>query len=263
MRRKLRQGLLLAAAVAIGLLAPQAGADIVIDSFNGVYHQAVADPQDPDNPTFAGSSVRSHLNILGGHRELYVESNLGGVVELRVRVGDELLEDGVAFSIQEPTSAPTAIFPDVAHITWDGTVGASSGGDPSLNLLTNLSANGQDSFLLRTNFLAPPGADRYAQIEVWDTLGNVGLGDVTLQNGLTEHLLSFADIGFTGVQFSSIGAIRLHFLTDDIRLLSFEAISIDGPNNPEPVPVPPAVALGALGMAAVAGARRRSLANLA
>lgn len=266
MRRKLRQGLLLVAATLVGLLAPQAGADIIIDDFDSVPYNSYYD-QDIQIVRSGSTAGAYHTHqdsdynpethgIVGEYRELYVQRNrTSGSISLEV-------SEGASFSSSNSTSAPEDISPDIAHITWDGN-GSALGGTPNFaGPLTDFSS--MTYLALQTKTL---DADRFAAIQLWDTSGNTQTVQFLLPEVVPFVGAQIVNYGiglsnFTNVALNQIGAIRLHFLTDDITFLDFRATN--SPVTAAPVvPVPPALALGALGMAVVAGFRRRSSASVA
>lgn len=263
MRRKLRQGLLLLAATLVGLLAPQAGADIIIDDFDTV-PTVVIDGESVDIQTVrditSGNAGRANTfdatlvaptpDIWGLYRELYVQRNVvgSGGVELTV-------SGGASLNSQEPSTAPTLLSPDIAHITWDNN-GSALGGLPNFGDASS-SFLGEAGFSLTSNAI---NLSRFAAIQVWDQSGSTDSVTFEIEAAETTHQVSFSS--FTGINWNQVGAIRLHFLTDDLLFDEFRTVTTVTDLAPV-VPVPPALALGALGMAVVAGFRRRSSASVA
>lgn len=254
MRRKLRQGLLLVAAVAIGLLAPQAGAEIIIDNFSGSTQNATDWDGPPDTTGVSSTNLVADPNVFGGYRHLYVNNNTGDGVSLTVN-------NGASFTTQEPTIAPDPIAPDVAFITWDADAAFSLAPNYSdeWSSLLNDPVVGNNAFQLKSN--TNISVSRFAAIQVWDRYGNSDSVTFEVVGGFDTHNVSFNSFSNL-IDFGQIGAIRLHFLTDDLR---FDAFTIQsGVTTFAPVvPVPAAAGLGILGMAVVAGFRRRSSANVA
>lgn len=254
MRRKLRQGLLLVAATLVGLLAPQAGADIVLDTFSGSH--AATDSVFFGSPDALGVTSTSvyDVNVFSGYRDLFVRVNDPAINQLSL-----VVDGGASFNMHYSSQAPEFIAPDVAHITWDGLSVPSNGGTPNYSTASDLLAAGS-FFSLTSNTWT---TSRYAALQVWEA-GAVEESKTVqfeLLGTATTHNIAFSS--FAGIDFTNVGAIRLHFLTDELEFREFSVVSTPtGPLAPV-VPVPPAVALGALGMLAVAGARRRSSANIA
>lgn len=272
MRRKLRQGLLLVAAVAIGLLAPQAGAaTILIDDFDfdsGNGTNFVYDTNQASDPLsiFPSSGSANRGNIFRGSRDLFVQINKDPSItsSIQMQTSSHPSGGGIVFELHHSSAAPDPIAPDVAHITWDG-ASTNYGSTPDLTGSIDLlggSALGDAFFTFTSNSW---NTNRQVAVEVWST-GNASSSYVpfVLAAGNNQHSLGFDDLGFSGFNFASVSGIRLHFLTDEIQLYNFSVENAaQGDPQTTPVPVPAAAGLGILGMAVVAGFRRRSSANVA
>lgn len=235
-----------AALVAGGMDASAA----IIDSFDDV-QGAVIDPT-PYGLNFPYSYLASDVFL--GSRELYV--SLGAErSEISLTV-----EQGLALSTSNPDSAPDPMDPSVAHITWDG---EESSADPTAvqpgGVGVNLLADGSNSFYVDT--YVPQSSITWIALEVWDTVGTSFYKawelPATTVPDLGRSYLSFDWFIDQGVDFGSVGAIRMHFLTDDVSIDSFGTIASSTPL----VPLPGAAALGLFGMGLVVARRRRQNAS--
>ncbi len=239
MRKRKRLGLLAIAATLFAGFGTAAQAAIIIDSFDGNLQEVVGRVSAP-----TAVSNEEVFGVLGGYRELFVDLQLGSRLTLAV-------DGGLAFEELSPDISQD-IDPNVAHITWDGS--SVEGGPLDLSFLANLGQEGSQFLITGTD----QTIDARISIEVWDTASGHDVQDLVIPTsnnnplGTTDYYVNFAD--FAGIDWFSVAALRINFLTDNVSIDQFAVV---GPSTPQPVPVPAAAGLGFLGMALVAAYRRK------
>jgi len=235
---------LLAIAAAVFAGAGTVAQAAIIDDFDTVSQYVRVDLQTENDPD-VDYSFEAVGNLFGS-RELYVElGNNRSSIEIDV-------SGGIATDGSRPDSAPQLLANSIAHVTWDG---VDSSADPTaINYSSWPGYDFSGSTAFEIDVLGQEYVQTKIQIEVWDIFGNNDIQDWTIPTN-TGNIFSLAFNTFSGgILWDQVGAIRMHFLTDDVVI---DAFRTNGTLAPNPVPVPAAAGLGFLGMGLIAAFRRK------
>lgn len=212
-------GIVIALTMAVAFMGtPLArAATVLIDPFN-VDQSVSTSTSNPD------ASQMFDSNVLGGYQDLFVSAGT---------YDSATLESGLG-SMGVVLGSGTGTF--TAYAEYDGGADSSDGSTLDTSGL-GIDLSSKDRFSLAS--IAGGGGD--LSITVWNNGAAEGSGVThTFSIGdAQEFYVPFSD--FTGIDFSDVGAIRLNFLSNGVRLDSFAAV----------VPLPSALGLGLLGLSII------------
>lgn len=228
--------LLATAAMALPLAA--SAATVVIDDFNT--QQVVAD--NPVEPNFPSASEQADANVLGGYRELVVETFRSGgpfATALETDTGGDGLLSFSNQSLQQGEGT----------VTYDGEGSSGLGG-------LDLAMGAPDAGFRFT--LADADAMLTVATTVTDTSGGSSMLERTFARELIGSTLNFAFADFDGdADFASVDSIAFTFSGPQDLDASIGRIEAVGGDTPAPIPVPASAALLGTGLLGFAALRRR------
>lgn len=242
-----------AAAALVGSAAPGLAASILIDDFS--VDQAVQDRPDSDTPRFSEEGPSD--SIIGGYRELYVDTDPVPVIDSDPPEFEEL--DG---GTELKATAGVLQFNNDDRVTGRGWVTYDGAGGLEADAET-VNTTGLDADLLRggdesvTGFLfdivAVDMAGLYIEIRAWENgtgsaLSNAAVYSEVLPVGGGNPFVPFSAFGGASIDWSNVGALQFFAQTgenSDIPALdgSISRISVEV----IPLPAPALLLLGGLG----------------
>ena len=234
------------AALSLGAGAAQAGPVLVVDSFTTTQGSLV------DNTINAGGGVWSSVStagtdILGGQRDLYVESTSGGPI------GGETTEGKVVVALNGDgvlRTDATGGASGVVKVRWDGSnTGAATNvaGLGSLDLLTQ--GYGAFGFNFLTSSAGIP-----VTLTVWSGGNAYSSTKSTFNTGTSFSSILFNFGGFGAADFDDIGAIELSLDASNAAGFDVFVTMVNA------IPEPGSIALLGAGLLGLAGLRRRKAA---
>lgn len=229
--------ILLTTAVATLPFAASA-ASIMIDDFNT--RQIVSD--NPVEPDFPAASEMADPNVIGGYRELQVETFLSGG-PFATSLGSNSAGQGLLrFSNQSQQQG-------LGTVTYDGQDSSGLGG-------IDLAMGATDSAFRFT--LADADMDLTLGATVTDTAGGTSMLERTFPRELVGSTINLAFADFMGdADFSMVNSIAFSFTGPEDLDASVGKIEAVGGDTPAPIPVPASAALLGTGLLGFAALRRR------
>lgn len=229
-------------------------AGFLIDSF-ATSQSVVADPTMPGH---AAMSSESDSNVLGGHRDLYVEVRQG-VAEAKVRTNAFSLNS----DLQIDMSAGVA---GLVAVTWDGVAGT-SGLTPDFGLAADFTFGGLYEGVTLQLAVDAAGEGEQLELLIHSTGGrrSSALVEFPVVPRVVPSAFRFVPFeDFVGdADFTDVSAFQIIIGADAPSLdARVSLLGLGDPNTTEfePIPEPTALTSFAVGCLALCGVRRRQLA---